>query len=158
MTKNSFIAGVTFKMMLTKHIFDYHPITEKKHTGSWVHGISKGIAKSKQKFENQLKKEVDFLGVIKKKSCAFSIGLGFLVLEFPRGVAQICGIFRGESLFSKVKVTNIEIPRVFSKMYIYHQPTPSLDFSWNSPILMKRGWECLTCMSPTSLPKSDLGT
>ena len=49
----------------------------------------------------------DFLGVIKKKSCGFSIGLGFLALEFPRGVAQICGIFRGESLFHKGKVTYI---------------------------------------------------
>ena len=33
MTKNSFIAEVTFKMMLTKHIFDYHPIPEKKQIG-----------------------------------------------------------------------------------------------------------------------------
>ena len=54
-----------------------------------------------------MKKEVNFLGVIKKKLCGFSIGLRFLVLEFPRGVAQICGISRGESLFSKDKVTNI---------------------------------------------------
>ena len=53
------------------------------------------------------KKEVNFLGVIKKKSCTFSIVLRLLVLKFPRGVAQICGISRGESLFSKDKVTNI---------------------------------------------------
>ena len=54
-----------------------------------------------------IKKEVDFLGVIKKKSCGFSIGLRFMMLGFPLGVAQIYGISRGESLFSKGKVTNI---------------------------------------------------
>ena len=54
-----------------------------------------------------VKKEVDFLWVIKKKSCGCSIGLRFLVLELPRGVAQICGISRGESLFYKHKVTNM---------------------------------------------------
>ena len=31
----------------------------------------------------------------------------FLVSEFPKGVAQIFGISRGESLFSKGKVKNI---------------------------------------------------
>ena len=50
---------------------------------------------------------MDFPRVIKKKSCGFSIGFEFLVLEFPRGVAQINGISRDESLFSKGKVTNI---------------------------------------------------
>ena len=54
-----------------------------------------------------IKKEVDFLGVIKKKSFVFSIGLGFLVLEFLRSVAKISGISRGKSLFSKGKVANI---------------------------------------------------
>ena len=44
--------------------------------------------------------------MIKKKSCGFFIGLRFLVLEFPRGVAQSCGISKGKSLFSKGKVTN----------------------------------------------------
>ena len=43
----------------------------------------------------------------KKKSYGFSIGLGFLVLAFLRGVAKICGISKGESLFSKGKVTNL---------------------------------------------------
>ena len=92
--------------MLTKYIFDYHPIPEKTNRGSWGHGISKGIEKSQQKFQDQLKK-VDFVGVIKKKPSGFLIGLGYLVLEFPRSVAQICGISSGESLFSKGKVTNI---------------------------------------------------
>ena len=96
--------------------------------------------------------------MIKKKSCGFSNGLGFFVFEFPRGVAQIFGFFRGENLFHKGKVTNIKIPRVISEMYIYHQHTPSLNFFWNSPVLMIGGRECLTCMSPTSLPRSDLGT
>ena len=41
-------------------------------------------------------------------------------------------------------------------MYIYHQSTPSLNFFWNRPILMKGSRKCLTCMFPTSLPRSDL--
>ena len=66
-----------------------------------------GVLKKQAEIPESIKKEVDFLGVIKKKSCGFSIGLRFLVLEFPMGVAQICGISRSESLFSKGKVTNI---------------------------------------------------
>ena len=112
----------------------------------------------KNKFQNQLKKEVDFLGVTKKKLCGISIGLRFLVLEFPMGVRQICGISRGESLFYKGNVKIYKFKGVFSEMYIHNSPTTSLEFFWNSPILMKRGRDCLTCMSPTSLPRSDLGT
>ena len=67
----------------------------------------KGYWKNQAEIPESIKKEVDFPGVIKKKSCGFSIGLGFLVLAFPSGVAQICGIFMGESLFYKGKVTNI---------------------------------------------------
>ena len=67
----------------------------------------KGYWKNQAEIPESIKKEVDFLGVIKKKSCGFSIGLGFLVLAFPRGVAQICGISMGESLLYKGKVTNI---------------------------------------------------
>ena len=37
-------------------------------------------------------------------------------------------------------------------------PHASLNFLWNSPIFMKGGRECLTCMSPTSLPRSDSST
>ena len=73
----------------------------------------KGYWKKTPEIPKPSKKEVDFLGVIKKKSCGFSIGLRFLVFEFPRGVAQISGIFRCEVLFSKDKVTNILIPRGF---------------------------------------------
>ena len=65
--------------------------------------------KKQAEIPESIKKEEDFIGVIKKKSCGFSIGPRFLVLEFPRGVAQICGISKGESLFSKGKVTNIYI-------------------------------------------------
>ena len=53
------------------------------------------------------KSEVNFLVVIKKKPCGFSIVLGYLVLEFLRGVVQMSGISRGKSLFSKSKVTNL---------------------------------------------------
>ena len=67
----------------------------------------KGYCKKQAEIPESIKKEVDFLGVTKKKSCGFSIGLVSLVLEFARGVAQICGISRGESLFYKGKVTNI---------------------------------------------------
>ena len=67
----------------------------------------KGHWKKQAEIPESIKKEVDFLGEIKKKSCGFSIGLRFSVLEFPRGLAQICGISRGESLFFKGKVTNI---------------------------------------------------
>ena len=66
-----------------------------------------GVLKKQAEIPESIKKEVDFLGVIKKKLCRFSIGLRFLVLEFPRSVAKICGISRGEGLFSKGKVINI---------------------------------------------------
>ena len=49
---------ISFKMMLAKHIFYDHPLPERKpNRGSWRYGISKGIEKSKQKFQNQLKKK-----------------------------------------------------------------------------------------------------
>ena len=67
----------------------------------------KGYWKKQAEIPESIKKEVDFLGMIRKNSCVFSNGLEFLVLEFPRGVGQIFGISRGESLFSKGKVTNI---------------------------------------------------
>ena len=65
------------------------------------------VLKKASRNSRSIKKEVDFLGVIKKMSFVFSIGLGFLVLEFLRGVAQISGISRGKSLFSNGKVANI---------------------------------------------------
>ena len=59
----------------------------------------------------------------KKKLCGFSIGLRFLVLEFPRGVGQICGISRGESLFFKGKVQIYKFKGFFQKcIYIIHPP------------------------------------
>ena len=96
--------------MLTKHIFDYHPIPEKKQTeGVEDIEFQRGWKKHAE-IPESIKQEVDFLGVIKKKPCGFSIGLGCLVLEFLWGVAKICGIC--ESLFSKGKWW------VFSEMYI----------------------------------------
>ena len=41
------------------------------------------------KFQRSIKKEIEFLGLSKKK-----------YLEFPRGVTQFCKIFKGEGLFS----------------------------------------------------------
>ena len=72
------------------------------------------VLKKESIINQSIKKEVDFIGVIKEKSCGISIGLGFLAFTLSRGVAQICGIFRGESLFSKSKVTDILVSRVFS--------------------------------------------
>ena len=39
--------------------------------------------------------------------------LAFLILEFPRILAELFRISRGESLFSKDKVKNLKIPRGF---------------------------------------------
>ena len=98
---------IYFKIILPKHIFDYHPVPEKKQIGGIQDMEFEGVLKKQAEIPESIKKEVDFLGVIKKKLSGFSIGLRFLVLEFPRGVAQICGTSRGESLFVKGKVTNI---------------------------------------------------
>ena len=48
-----------------------------------------------------------------KKIRAFSKHFAFLVLEFPRGLAELSRISRGESLFSQGKVRNLKIPRGF---------------------------------------------
>ena len=47
--------------------------------------------------------EVDFLGPFEKKSCGFSIALGFLVLEIPSGVAQIVEFPGMKACFIRVK-------------------------------------------------------
>ena len=98
---------IYFKIILPKHIFDYHPIPEKKQIGGIQDMEFEGVLKKQAEIPESIKKEVDFLGVVKETLCGFPIGLRFLVLEFPRGVAQICEISRTESLFSKRKVTNI---------------------------------------------------
>ena len=68
----------------------------------------KGVLKKEHaEIPGPSKKEVHFPGMIKKQLCRFFIDLGFLVLEFLKGVAQFCRISRGESLFSKDKVTNL---------------------------------------------------
>ena len=81
-----------------------------------------------------IKKEVEFLKVFTKNSCGISISRSwFLALEFsPRGFTQFSRIPRGESLFSKVKVTNIKIAVGFK--YIHPEPNlllPCLDFLWS---------------------------
>ena len=65
---------------------------------------------------------MEFPRVFTKNSCGISMGLGFWLCNFhQRGVTQFCRIRRGESLFSKGKVTNLKIPlqRVFSEKYLY---------------------------------------
>ena len=52
------------------------------------------------KFLGSIQKEIEFPGVIQKKSCGISMGLGFgLVSEIPIGLTQLCGISNGEALF-----------------------------------------------------------
>ena len=92
---------IYFKIILTEHIFDYCSIPGKNRKDSG-HGIWGGTGKSKEKFQNQLK-----IPESKKNSRIKKNGLRFLVLKFSRDVAQICGIYRGESLFSKGKAANI---------------------------------------------------
>ena len=87
------------------------------------------VLKKASRNSRSIKKEVDFLGVIKKMSFVFSIGLGFLVLEFLRGVAQISGISRGKSLFSNGKVAKYKF-QGFLQMCMYIINPPLL---WISP-------------------------
>ena len=63
-----------------------------------------------------IKKEVEFPGMFMKNSWNFH-GFRFLTLEIPstRGDTQFSRICRGESLFSKSKMTNPKIPGVFQK-------------------------------------------
>ena len=67
---------IYFKIILPKHIFDYHPIPEKNQIGKIQDMEFEGVLKKQAEIPESIKKEVDFLGVIKKKSCGFSIGLG----------------------------------------------------------------------------------
>ena len=50
-----------------------------------------------------------------------------------RSVKQFCGICKGESLFSKSKVTNLKNPREISQKSIYILKHSCLEFFWNSP-------------------------
>ena len=84
--------------MLTKHISITNLFQKKKQIGEWRTWNFKGYWKKQAEIPEWIKKEVDFLGVIKKNSWIFH-WFEFLVFEIPRGVAQICGISRGERLF-----------------------------------------------------------
>ena len=98
---------------------------------------------------------MEFPGVITKNSCGISMGLGLWPWNFhQRDVTQFCRIRRGESLFSNSEIANLKIPGFFFRK-VYISSTPCLEFFWNSPILMKRGRECLACNDPTRLPRSD---
>ena len=48
---------ISFTMMLVRHI-SITNLLKKSNRGSWGHGILKGIEKSKQKFQNQLKNKL----------------------------------------------------------------------------------------------------
>ena len=101
---------------------------KEKKKGVFRQWNLKGYWKKQAEIPESIKEEANFLGVIKKKSSGFSIGLRFLVLEFPWGVAQICGISRGEAFFLRIKWQIYKFQGFFLEMYIYHQPTPSLEF------------------------------
>ena len=60
------------------------------------------------------------------------MGLGFLVLELPRGVAQIYGIAWFKAWILKLNWQIYKFQVVFSEKYIYPQPIPCFDFFWNS--------------------------
>ena len=70
-------ALISFKMMLTKHIFDYHLIPEENQTRGNEDMKFHRVLKKSCKNPRIDKKRKGFLGVIKKKACGFSIGLGF---------------------------------------------------------------------------------
>ena len=87
-------------------------IPEKIQTGggalrTW--NFQRYCRKSMWKFQGSIIKEVEFTGAFMKNSRGISMdnmemvsmGLGFLVLEFPSDVTQFCRISRGESLFSQ---------------------------------------------------------
>ena len=84
--------------------FWLQPIPEKIQIGG-VEDIEfqEVLRKERAEIRGSSKKEVDFPGVIKKNLCGFSIGLGFLVLSFQRGVAQFYGISRVEACFLRIK-------------------------------------------------------
>ena len=78
----------------------------------------------------QLKKELEFPGVIRKNNMKFLCVLvfGLVGLEIPMGLTQFCGIFRNEASFclefSRVaKVANLKITGAFSKK-VYPKVNP----------------------------------
>ena len=94
------------------------------------------------KFQESIKKGVEFPGMIKKKIMWNFHWYWFLAfpsclyhLEFPSGITQFDFVeFEGSSFalhgISKGKVTNLQIPVSFTKSM---SSTPScLDFFWNS--------------------------
>ena len=95
------------------------------------------------------KKEVDFPRVIKKKSCGFSIGFGFWSWNFQRMQHNSVEFPGMKSCFLKVKWEIYKVQGAFSEKYAYGQPTTSLDFFWNSLILVKGGRECIN--QPTKI-------
>ena len=50
---------------------------ENTNRGGWEHGISRAIEERICKFQGLIKKEVEFLGMLKKNSCGISTGLSF---------------------------------------------------------------------------------
>ena len=89
-----------------------------------------------------IKKEVEFPGVLMKKSCEFSWVLVF-DLETSKGCRTILQNFQGWKLFfsgiSKVKVANLKVPGGFFRK-VYPQPpcsehfpyyTKSCNTNWN---------------------------
>ena len=57
---------ISFKIMLTKQIFNYHTISEKNQTGGVEHMEFQRVLKKHAEIPESIKKEVEFLGVVKK--------------------------------------------------------------------------------------------
>ena len=100
----------------------------RKKTNRGGDRISRGIQeRTCGSSRGQSKKKWNFQGCWRKTSA-----------EFPRCITQFCRISRGESLFSLEilsKFINLKFPGGFQKSM---SSTPSLAFSWNSPIKQAR--------------------
>ena len=94
--------------------------------------FSRVSKKQHMEFLGLIKNEVEFPGVIKKKSCGISRGLGFFSSEFPRDVKQIGNTiqwnFQGWSFalsrISKGKVKKRKITGFFLNKYALNPPSP----------------------------------
>ena len=110
---------------------------ELKIRGAWGHGIFGGYwRKCMQKFQRSIRSGIS--RVDQDKIMMNFHEVWFLTLEFPKGFHITLRNFQGWIFFfsgiSKSKVTNVIIPKVFSKNYALN--SACLDFFWNGPMLV----------------------
>ena len=131
--KKCFVAAMfcrTFKKILPKYIFYYHPIPVKKVNRRREGGVKpwnlKGYWKKQLESLESIKIEVYFLGVIMKKSCGFSIGLRFWSCNF-QGV---------RACFLRVKWQYINSKGFFQKcIYTINPPL------WSFSVTAQYSWK-----------------